>query len=60
MRSHFCPCECVRASIPIVARQRLGKNRLIVSRQRLRLLCGPCLVKGKWAISSSQNFMFAF
>jgi hypothetical protein len=36
MRSLCCPCVCVCLCIlPIVVRQRLGKNPLIVARQRL-------------------------
>jgi hypothetical protein len=57
MRSRCCPCVCLCIPL-IVAKQRLGKSPLIVARQRLRFLCGPCRIKGKYAISSSQNFLF--
>jgi hypothetical protein len=66
MRSRCCPCVCVCLFVfvfvsvypPIVARQRLGKSPLIVARQRQLFLCGPCRIKGKLAIISSQNFLF--
>jgi hypothetical protein len=35
MISHCCLCVCVSVYPPIVARQRLGKNPLIVARQWL-------------------------
>jgi hypothetical protein len=57
-------CVSVRVSL-VVARQRLGKTLL---RQRIhtqqqncwtrRFQCGPCRIKGKQAISCSQNFLF--
>jgi hypothetical protein len=55
MKSRCSVCACVSPSI--VARQRPGKSPLIVARHRLRFICGPCRIKGKEEISSSQNFL---
>jgi hypothetical protein len=80
MRSRYsvCVCVCVCVSPHIVARQRVGKNALIVDRQLLGRnvtavtntnaiieemldasfsMC-PVSYKGKYVISSSQNFLF--
>jgi hypothetical protein len=57
MRLRFCPCVCVYIPL-IVARQRLGKSPLIIDRQQLYFLYGPCRIKGKSAIISSQKLLF--
>jgi hypothetical protein len=46
----------------LVARQRLGKHAPAATKNywRRRFLCGPCRVKRKYVISSSQNFLFPF
>jgi hypothetical protein len=42
-----------------VARQQLGKHVLVAKMicWKRRFLCGPCRIKGKWAINSSQKFL---
>jgi hypothetical protein len=47
---------------PIVARQRLSKHVPAATKNccRLCFLCGPCRIKGKEAISSSNNFLFFY
>lgn len=45
----------------VVARQRLGKYVAGTKNCWRRIfLCGPCLIEGKYAISSYQNFLFNF
>jgi hypothetical protein len=53
---------CLSDYLPIVARQQHGKDVLAAMKNcwRHRFLCGPCCVKGKQAISSSQNFVFKY
>jgi hypothetical protein len=48
--------------LPIVARQWLGKGVPAATKNfwRHRFLYGPCRIKGKYAISSSQNFLIAY
>jgi hypothetical protein len=48
--------------LPIVATQRLGIHVLAATKNcwRRRLLCGPCGMKVKNMINSSQNFSFHF
>jgi hypothetical protein len=45
---------------PIVSRQRLGKHVPATRKNcwRRHFPCGPCRIKGKLSISSSQNFLF--
>jgi hypothetical protein len=50
---------------PIVASQRLAKHVPVAKKAHSTIeelfdasfICGPCRVKGKYAISSSQNFL---
>jgi hypothetical protein len=59
-------CACQYVHPPIVARQRFGKNVTAATNTQEqqksywthRLLYEPCRIKGKQAISSSQNFLF--
>jgi hypothetical protein len=50
---------CLSVNPSIAARQRLGKNfpAATMNCWRSRLLCCPCRVKGKSAISSDQKFL---
>jgi hypothetical protein len=51
-------CVCVSVCVsPIGATQRLGKN-ITAETNTYANLCGQCRMKGKYAISSSQNFLF--
>jgi hypothetical protein len=48
---------CGSVHLFIVARQRLGKHFHVARRNWKRhFLCDPCRIKGKYAISSAQNF----
>jgi hypothetical protein len=45
---------------PIVARYQIGKDVPAATKScwRRRFVCGPCRIKRKQAISSSQNFLY--
>jgi hypothetical protein len=53
---------CLYVYPPIVARLRLGKDVPAATKNcwRRHFLSRPCRIKGKYAISSSQNFLLAY
>jgi hypothetical protein len=63
IRSRCCPCVClcVRMCIPLMdARQRLGKNPLIVARQRLgRYVTSVTNIHGKLDKFAITRFLFS-
>jgi hypothetical protein len=66
MRFLSCLSVCMCSPL-IVARQQTGKHVLVAKNTRATIencwkcfICCPCRIKGKQAISSSQNFLFYF